>query len=109
MVTDESVLLFFRKELSTLGTWYFKKIPLKLDTVLQDYALDTTEFIEAIEKYDEVFGVDVSKMNWESYYPWKIEWFYRRWLTNKPLIQNKKPLTVKTFAESARAGKWLQD
>ncbi|MBF7978199.1 MULTISPECIES: DUF1493 family protein [Rahnella] len=109
MVTDESVLLFFREELSTLATWSFKKIPLELDTILQEYALDTTEFIEAIEKYDEVFGVDVSAINWDCYYPWEMEWFFRSWFTKKPLVQTKKPLTVKMFAESARAGKWLYD
>ncbi|MBU9821922.1 DUF1493 family protein, partial [Rahnella sp. BCC 1045] len=43
------------------------------------------------------------------YYPWEMEWFFRSWFTKKPLVQTKKPLTVKMFAESARAGKWLYD
>ncbi len=39
MVTENDVLEFFQKELSVPVTWGFKKIPLQLDTVLQDWAV----------------------------------------------------------------------
>ncbi|MDF2779098.1 MAG: hypothetical protein K0S90_2621 [Enterobacteriaceae bacterium] len=32
---------------------------------------------------------------------------FRKWFTQKPIRQTAEPLTVKMFAESARAGKWL--
>ncbi|CAI1882301.1 DUF1493 family protein [Serratia ficaria] len=106
MVTDEDVLRFFRSEISALATLSFKTIPLELDTALQEYAEDD-ELAWAIEKYGEVFGVDVSGFNWDTFYPWRIEWFFRKWFTRTPLRQSKIPLTVRMFAESAKAGRWL--
>ncbi|MBH1930381.1 DUF1493 family protein [Serratia rubidaea] len=106
MVSDEEVLAFFREELSVLATLTFKTIPLELDDPLQEYAEDD-EVKFAIGKYDEVFGVGVSALEWNNYYPWRHEWFFRKWFTNKPLILSKTPLTVRMFAESARAGRWL--
>lgn len=108
MVTDEDVLTFFRRELSLMTTLAMKPIPIELDTPLQGYAA-ADELGDTIEKYDEVYGVDVSALDMAHYYPWKLEWFFRKWFTEKPLQQTKKPLTVRMFAESARAGHWLYD
>jgi len=108
MVTDEEVLAFFRKELSLMTTLTMKPIPIEMDTPLQGYA-DDDELGDAIEKYDEVFGVDVSDLDMAHYYPWELEWFFRKWFTREPLRQISKPLTVRMFAESAKAGKWLYD
>ncbi|MEM6051935.1 DUF1493 family protein [Erwinia sp. P7711] len=102
-MTDEEVLSFFRRELSLMTTLAMKPIPIELDTPLQGYAA-ADELGDAIEKYDEVFGVDVSELDMAHYSPWKLKWF-----TEKPLPQTKKPLTVRMFAESARAGHWLYD
>lgn len=108
MVTDSEVLAFFRGELSLMTTLAMKPIPVEMDTPLQGYA-PADELGDAIEKYDEVFGVDVSKLDMDHYYPWKIEWFFRKWFTHMPVKQTKRPLTVRMFAESAKAGRWLYD
>ncbi|VTN11579.1 Protein of uncharacterised function (DUF1493) [Raoultella terrigena] len=72
-------------------------------------AIHDDDLICCIDKYDEVFHVDVSVMNYEKYYPWFHTWFFRKWFTDKPVKQISKPLTVRMFAESAKAGKWLYD
>lgn len=108
MVSDQEVLEFFRNELPIVGTFTGRLIPLELDDVLQDYAADD-DLIYCIDKYDSVFNVDISAMNYQEYYPWFRTWFFRKWFTNKPVKQISKPLTVRMFAESAKAGKWLYD
>ncbi len=108
MVTTDDVLAFFRNELSLMSTLTMSPIPIELDTPLQGYA-DCDELSDAIEKYDSVFGVDVSILDMKHYYPWKLEWFFRKWFTKRPLKQVSKPLTVRMFAESAKAGRWLYD
>ncbi|WP_312972175.1 DUF1493 family protein [Atlantibacter sp.] len=108
MVKDEEVLAFFRHELPLMTTLSLKPIPVERDTPLQAYA-ESDDISYAIEKYGEIFGVDVSSLDMTHYYPWKVEWFFRKWFTTKPLVQTKKPLTVRMFAESAKAGKWLFD
>ncbi|MDU6410753.1 MAG: DUF1493 family protein [Yersiniaceae bacterium] len=108
MVTNDKVLAFFRKELSLMTTLTMKPILIDLDTPLQSYAA-ADELGDAIEKYDEVFGVDVSELDMVHYYPWKLGWFFRKWITKEPIKQVSKPLTVRMFAESAKAGRWLYD
>lgn len=108
MVTNEEVLNFFRDELSVLATWRFKQIPLQLDDILQEYSA-WDELPDAIEKFGEQFNVDVSVINFDAYYPWEIPWFFRKWFTKKPVRQTAKPLTMRMFAESAKAGRWLYD
>lgn len=83
-------------------------IYIQLDTPLQSYA-EYNELGDAIEKYDDVFNVDISSLNMDNYYPWKLEWFFRKWLTKKPVKQVSQSLTFRIFAESARAGNWLYD
>ncbi|WNN47773.1 DUF1493 family protein [Siccibacter colletis] len=108
MVKDEVVLAFFRHELPLMTTLTFRPIPVEMDTPLQAYA-ESDDIGYAIDKYSATFDVNVSNLDMAHYYPWKVEWFFRKWFTNKPLIQRKKPLTVRMFAESARAGRWLFD
>ena len=108
MVTEDEVLHFFREELSVLATWYLKMIPLESNTILQAYC-EEFELFETIEKFADIYHVDISTMNWDNYYPWRVEWFFRKWFTHKPIKQNKKPLTVKMFADSVNTGKWLYD
>ena len=100
MVTDNEVLEFFRGELSLAVTFTFKPIPIELDTPLQGYA-EWDELPYAID--------DVSVIDFDAYYPWERESVYRKWFTNEPIKQVSKLLTVRMFAESARAGRWLYD
>lgn len=108
MVTDSEVLEFFRNELPVLGTWTGKMIPLQIDEPLQYYT-DFDDLAIAIDKYAEHFKVDVTCIDYDSYYPWEIAWFFRKWFIKEPVKQISKPLTVKMFAESAKAGRWLYD
>ena len=108
MVTDLEVLEFFRKELSLMTTITMDPLYLQLDTPLQSYA-EYDELGDAIEKYDEVFSIDISALNMDRYYPWKVEWFFRKWFTKRSIKQVSEPLTVRMFAESAKAGQWLYD
>ncbi|ASE44239.1 DUF1493 family protein [Citrobacter braakii] len=108
MVTDNEVLEFFRGELSLAVTFTFKPIPIELDTPLQGYA-EWDELPYAIDDFGEKYNVDVSVIDFEAYYPWERESVYRKWFTKEPIKQVSKPLTVRMFAESARAGRWLYD
>lgn len=60
-----------------------------------------------IDKYSKKCGIDVSGIDFSAYYPWEKQWFFPKWFPKKPIKQTVKPLTVKMFAESARAGGWL--
>ncbi|MCK1968935.1 DUF1493 family protein [Franconibacter sp. IITDAS19] len=108
MVNNEEVLSFFRKELPVLATLRLKPIPLEMNDVLQEYA-PADDLVRVINKYSEHFNVDISALNFDNYYPWEIPWFFRKWFTTKTVNQVSLPLTVKMFADSARAGKWLFD
>lgn len=108
MVTDEEVLEFFRNELPLVAALPYRPVPVELGTILQEYA-DPEDLAQAIDRYSEKFSVDVSELHIDAYLPWAIPWFFRRWFTNKPVRQSKKMLTVRMFAESAKAGKWLYD
>lgn len=108
MVTDNEVLEFFRGELSLAVTITFKPIPIELDTPLQEYA-EWDELPYAIEDFGTKFDVDVSVIDFNAYYPWEREAFYRKWFNKEPLKQTSKPLTIRMFAESAKAGRWLYD
>jgi hypothetical protein len=113
MVTESEVLEFFREELSipvSLKTG--KKIFLEADTVLQDYA-EWDELPYAIDDYSEKFGVDISSMNIQIYYPSPeasiVKRLFKRRMIDDEIRQIRKPLTVKMFADSAKAGRWLFD
>ncbi|CNE22583.1 DUF1493 family protein [Yersinia intermedia] len=112
MVTDAEVLAFFSNELSVPLTWKFKEIPLDLDTPLQDYA-GNDELIYAIEDYSNFFGVDISHIDFSRYFPLEVVPFIKRVIMSRKqklsLISTRRPLTVRMFVESAKAGRWLYD
>lgn len=108
MVTDDEVLEFFRDELPMVGTLTGKMIPLQLDDILQEYAEDD-DLVICMDKYSDKFNIDISVMNYSAYYPWFLTCFFRKWFTKNPVKQISKPLTVRMFAESAKAGYWLYD
>ncbi|QKJ86192.1 DUF1493 family protein [Paramixta manurensis] len=112
MVTDEEVLAFFRHELSLPVTWRGEKIHLEMDTLLQDYS-SGDELPYAVEDYGDKFGVDISKIDMHYYFPWENTPFSKRMFKSRKcrdeIIATRKPLTVRMFAESAKAGHWLYD
>ena len=112
MVTDGEVLSFFQHELSTPVTLSGTKYILELDTVLQDYA-ELDELPYAIDDFSDTFNIDISLMNINAYYPVVEASLFERLFKRKEVVsrrnQARKPLTVRMFAESAKAGRWLYD
>lgn len=110
MVTDQEVLDFFRKELSIPISWKLKLIPLELDTHLQDYCAPD-ELPYAIEDFGDKFGVDVSVIDMDYYCPLIKISFFKRLIKGREIkehiISHRPPFTVRMFAESAKAGRWL--
>lgn len=110
MVTekDKDVLEFFQRNLPAVGTWTFRSVPPGFDDILQEIT-EPDDLIIAIDKFEDFFNVDVSNLEINNYHPWKRPYFFRKWFTKNPVRQTKKPLTIKMFAESAKAGRWLYD
>lgn len=108
MVTDEEVLNFFRTELPVVKSLLMKPVTLSLDSFLQEYA-EIDDLAPTIDKYSVEFNTDISSLHIDQYLPWIIPWFFRSWFTKRPVKQLKRPLTVRMFAESARAGRWLYE
>lgn len=110
MVNEKDVLIFFRDELSTPVNWKFQRSPLEMDTLLQEYA-ELDELPWAINDYRDRFGVDISNMDMRYYFPWEYMPFFKRLFSRRgfrdAIIATRKPLTVRMFAESAKAGRWL--
>lgn len=107
MLTENEVLTFFQNELPVLGWLPTKRNRVKIDDTLQEYTEE--DLFPVIEKFSHHFSIDLSAMDMNQYYPWTTPWFFRPWFTRRPVKQVKKPLTVKMFAESAKAGRWLYD
>lgn len=108
MITDTQVLTFFRDAISLRVTWLFKPIPVELDTPLQSYA-EWDELPCAIEDFRLKFAVDTSVIDFDHYYPWDNQTLFKKLSTLSTQKPKNKPLTIRMFAESARAGVWLFD
>ena len=105
-ITDE-VLALFRDEIPGYQDDHGKEIPLELDSDLFDYPRDDLE--DAIRKYKERFGINLDNLDWSLYLPWESAPLLQRWfkLKREEVETTRLPLTVRMFAESAEAGKWL--
>ncbi|WP_037041064.1 DUF1493 family protein [Rahnella aquatilis] len=111
LLMEEKVLLMFREEIPGYYDFDLKReVPLEFDTELQDFA-PGDDFVCALEVYEKTFKVDLSVVNWSFYFPWENLPFFTRWfkVKRKDVEKTRKPLTVRMFAESAKAGKWLYD
>lgn len=107
---EDQVLAFFRHEISIAMDQDWKEVTLELDTLLQDYA-EGDELLDAVEGFDRTFSVDVSALHWRYYLPWENTPLFTRWFKarRQEVQQTRKPLTVRMFSESAKAGRWLYD
>ncbi|GAB3418405.1 DUF1493 family protein [Erwinia aphidicola] len=108
MDVEDGVLEFFHEELSIVTTWKLRHVPLEMDDILQEYA-DGGELVDAIAAYGEKFQLDVTRIHWANYYPWRRDSAIRRWLFLQSFLQTKKTLSTRMFADSAKAGRWLYD
>lgn len=105
----DQVLALFREEIPGYLDKHWKEIPLELDSDLFDTPGD--DLHDALDMFEKKFNVDLSGVDWSIYFPWENTPRLTRWFkANRENIEKtRKPLTVKMFAESAKAGKWLYD
>jgi hypothetical protein len=106
---QEEVLALFREEIPGYLDSHWKEVPLELDSDLFDAPAD--DLYDALNKFEQKFHVDLSNVKWSCYFPWQNTPLLTRWfkLKQEDVEKNRQPLTVRMFAESARAGKWLYD
>lgn len=107
-ITDE-VLALFREEIPGYLDQNWKEVPLDLDSDLYDCPRDDLE--DAIKKYKERFNISLEDIDWSLYFPWEYTSCLQRWfkLNKKEVELTRRPLTIRMFAASAQAGKWLYD
>lgn len=105
-VTEE-VLALFREEIPGYLDDQWKEVPLELDSDLFEHPRDDLE--DAIQKYQAQFKISLDSVNWSSYFPWENTTLFQRWfkLKRSEVEATRLPLTVRMFAESAEAGRWL--
>ncbi|WP_434583316.1 DUF1493 family protein [Klebsiella sp. R390] len=106
---QDNVLALFRKEIPGYEDKNQNEIPLEFHSDLFNEPRD--DLSDAIEEYQKEFGIDLSNVDWSCYFPWENTPLLTRWFKVKreDVEKNRKILTVKMFAESAEAGKWLYD
>lgn len=109
MTIVDEVLALFREEIPGYLDQNWKEVPLELDSDLYDCPRDDLE--DAITKYKERFNISLDDLNWSLYFPWEYKPCLQRWLKLKKadVEMTRQPLTVRMFAESAEAGKWLYE
>jgi hypothetical protein len=107
MSIQDDVLKLFREEIPGYLDENWKEVPLELDLELFDVPGD--DLHSALTRYEKEFKVDLSCVNWKPYYPWHNLPLFTRWFKAKreEVEGTRLPLTVRMFAESAVAGKWL--
>ncbi|GAB2927073.1 hypothetical protein GCM10011328_31840 [Hafnia psychrotolerans] len=106
---QDQVLALFREEIPGYLDKHWKEIPLELDFDLFDAPGD--DLHEVLDKFEKRFNVDLSGVTWSCYFPWENTPLLTRWFKAKreEVEQTRQPLTVRMFAESAKAGKWIYD
>lgn len=104
-ITDD-VLALFREEIPGYLDSHWKEIPLELDSDLFDHPRD--DLADALEKYQQKFNVNLDCVDWSLYFPWENTPLLKKLSLRKKEVEKKRlPLTVRMFAESAVAGRWL--
>ncbi|HDT1286451.1 TPA: DUF1493 family protein [Enterobacter asburiae] len=105
----DDVLFMFRDEIPGYLDNDWKEVPLELDSDLFDSPGD--DLHDALTRYEKEFNVDLSGVDWSHYFPWQNTPLLKRWfrLKREEIEATRIPLTVRMFAESAKAGKWLYD
>jgi len=110
MTIANEVLELFNEEISKELDNNGKEVMLVLDSDLFDAPGDDLHY--ALIKYEQIFKVDLSNVKWNYYFPWQNVPRLKRWFGKVKQIDveaTRLPLTVRMFAESASAGKWLFD
>lgn len=100
--TPDTVRNFIMHELPLVTTLLLKKIEVGDDDNLQEQ-YEADDIAEMAEKFFHDFNVEPAGFNLAAYFPWKTPSLFSR----APIKQDKKPLTIRMFIESACAGRWL--
>ncbi|VDY66252.1 DUF1493 family protein [Shimwellia blattae] len=109
MNIQDAVLALFREEIPGYLDKHWQTVPLTLDSDLFDVPGD--DLSDALQRFEICFNVDLSVVDWSKYFPWENTPVATKWFgpSRKDVEATRQPLTIKMFAESARAGKWLYD
>lgn len=101
------VLELFNDEVSHDIDRNGNEIPLELDSSLYELAGDDLHAV--LDRYEKEFNVDLSNVDWSCYYPWQnLPFFTRHFKVKREEVEaTRLPLTIRMFAESAEAGRWL--
>ncbi|WP_336748604.1 DUF1493 family protein [Pantoea vagans] len=100
--TPDEVREFVLRELPLVTTLLLKKIKVGDDDILQEL-FEADDIADMAETFFRCFNVQPAGFTPAAYFPWKTRSFFSR----KPLKQEKSPLTIRMFMESAAAGRWL--
>jgi len=101
-ITPDTVRDFILYELPLVTTLLLKKIEVGEDDILQEQ-FEADDIAELAEKFFHDFNVEPAGFSTAAYFPWQTPSLFSR----APIKQDKKPLTIRMFIESARAGRWL--
>ncbi|ELP25803.1 hypothetical protein F385_25 [Pantoea agglomerans 299R] len=101
-VTPDAVREFILRELPLVTTFLLKKIEVGDDDILQEQ-FEADDIAEMAKNFFNDFDVQPAGFNLVAYFPWKSSSLFSR----KNVKQDKEPLTIRMFIESARAGRWL--
>ncbi|CAF9735853.1 hypothetical protein AN2341V1_3798 [Klebsiella pneumoniae] len=77
---QDQVLDLFKDEISTRLDKNWKEIPLELDYDLFDAPGD--DLLDALNKFEQKFNVDLSSVKWSCYFPWENTPMLTRWFGN---------------------------
>ena len=101
---EQEAIELMKKELPLVTTMTLKKIPGEIDTPLQEI-FEIEDISDAAEVCFKAFNIKHENFDLDNYYPWHSKGFFSR----KEPKQDKQALTIRMFAESAKAGRWLYD
>lgn len=93
---------FILRELPLVTTFLLKKIEVGNNDILQEQ-YEADDIAEMAEKFFKEFDVQPAGFNLAAHFPWKTSSLFSR----DSVKQDKKPLTIRMFIESASAGRWL--
>jgi len=100
--TPDAVREFILRELPLVTTLLLKKIQIGDDDILQEL-FEAEDIADMAETFFRNFNVQPAGFTPATYFPWKTRSFFSR----TPVTQDKPPLTIRMFMESAAAGRWL--
>jgi len=103
-VIDDKVRDFILHELPLVTTFFLKRVNVDDDAVLQEL-FEVEDVAEMAEAFFRHFHIPAGDFSVDNYYPWQGQPAFSR----KRITQNKSPLTIRMFIESARAGRWLYE